>query len=280
MEAIDALEAKQPIYTPVISTNRPCEPEPTSRLWSSLRDVCDVLRIDAPRCETDLRFQHLQFRRRQRIHTIGQPFDMLYIVYGGFVKTVTVDELGHEQVLGFPMRGDILGIEGIHSRQYATEAVALSNCDVILVPFKVFSSLAGTFPELGASLYGTLSRAVENERGTVNLLGSLASEARVARFLARLSDRYAELGYSATRFKLQMTREEIGRHLGVSLETVSRAFSALSLTGLISVKQRYIVVHDMTGLRTLRRLPPSRTRIQTRKQLVAARQKTVYQQHK
>lgn len=231
-----------------------------AKLWSSLKEVCELLRIPVALQQDDFQFQHMQFKTGQRVHTIGQPFDMLYIVNSGFLKTVMIDEFGNEQVLGFPMKGDMFGIDGIHGRQYTTETVALSNCDVILVPFKIFSTLGRTHAELEAAIYGVMSRELVREQAMVGTLGSLSAEARVARFLVFLSQRFAEMGYSGTQFNLRMTRQEIGNYLGLTLETVSRTLSAFNAIGLISVDQRAIVMHDITTLRTLRRLPPSRTR--------------------
>jgi len=231
-----------------------------AKLWSNLKEVCDLLRIPAKLAVDDFQFQHMQFKSGQRIHTIGQPFDMLYVVNSGFLKTVMIDELGNEQVLGFPMKGDMFGIDGIHRKQYTTETVALSNCDVILIPFKTFAGLGRTYPELEASIYAVMSRELVREQTMVGTLGSLSAEARVARFLVFLSERFTEMGYSGTQFNLRMTRQEIGNYLGLTLETVSRTLSAFNTIGLISVDQRAIVIHDLQSLRTLRRLPPSRVR--------------------
>jgi len=231
-----------------------------ARLWSSLKEVCELLRIPVALSHDEFQFQHMQFKTGQRVHTIGQPFDMLYIVNSGFLKTVMIDEFGNEQVLGFPMKGDMFGIDGIHGKQYTTETVALSNCDVILVPFKVFSALGRTHAELEAAIYGVMSRELVREQTMVGTLGSLSAEARVARFLVFLSQRFTEMGYSGTQFNLRMTRQEIGNYLGLTLETVSRTLSAFNAIGLISVDQRAIVMHDIATLKTLRRLPPSRAR--------------------
>ncbi len=232
------------------------------KLWSNLKEVCDLLRIpvSARIAGDEYQFQHMQFKAGQRIHTIGQPFDMLYIVYSGFLKSVMIDESGNEQVLGFPMKGDMFGIDGIHGRQYSTETVALSNCEVILVPFKIFSSLGRTHAELEAAIYGVMSRELVREQGMVGTLGSLSAEARVARFLVFLSERFADMGYSDKQFNLRMTRQEIGNYLGLTLETVSRTFSAFNAIGLISIDQRAVALHDVQALKTLRRLPPSHAR--------------------
>jgi CRP/FNR family transcriptional regulator len=232
------------------------------KLWSNLKDVCDLLRIPASSslADEEFQFQHVQFRAGQRIHTIGQPFEMLYIVYSGFLKTVLIDESGSEQVLSFPMKGDLFGIDGIHAKQYTTETVALSNCDIILVPFKTLAGLGRIHCDLETAIYGVMSRELVREQGMVSSLGSLSAEARVARFLVFLSERFTEMGYSGKQFNLRMTRQEIGNYLGLTLETVSRTLSAFNAIGLISVDQRAIAVNDFNALRTLRRLPPSRAR--------------------
>jgi len=232
------------------------------KLWSNLKELCDVLRISSAAIQTDeeLLFQHVQFKTGQRIHTIGQPFDTLYIVHSGFLKTVLIDEFGNEQVLSFPMKGDLFGVDGIHTKRYASEAVALSNCDLILLPFKKLTALGRAHVEFEHAMYGVMSRELVREQAMVSMLGALSAEARVARFLVTLSERYADMGYSSKLFNLRMTRHEIGSYLGLTLETVSRTLSAFNEIGLITVDQRSIGIKDPDALRTLRRLPPSSSR--------------------
>ena len=265
------------------SENRPASPMLASpsmeagrqrqgRLWSNLKEVCDLLHISTA-CTIaadELLFQHVQFKTGQRIHTIGQPFDTLYIVNSGFLKTVLIDEFGNEQVLSFPMKGDMLGVDGIHTRHYSSEAVALSDCDLILLPFKKLTALGRVHLELENVMYGVMSRELVREQAMIGMLGALSAEARVARFLVSLADRFAQMGYSSKLFNLRMTRHEIGSYLGLTLETVSRTLSAFNEIGLITVDQRTIGIKDPEALKTLRRLPPSRSRA---KQLAAAKLK-------
>jgi CRP/FNR family transcriptional regulator len=105
-----------------------------------------------------------------------------------------------------------------------------------------------------------MSRELVREQAMVSMLGALSAEARVARFLVNLSERYADMGYSSKLFNLRMTRHEIGSYLGLTLETVSRTLSAFNEIGLITVDQRSIGIKDHEALKTLRRLPPSSSR--------------------
>lgn len=242
------------------------------KLWSNLKELCELLRIPVTTllADDELLFQHVQFKTGQRVHTIGQSFDTLYVVHSGFLKTVLIDEFGNEQVLSFPMKGDLFGVDGIHTKRHASEAVALSNCDLILLPFKKLTALGRTHAEFEHAMYSVMSRELVREQSMVSMLGALSAEARVARFLVSLSDRYAEMGYSSKLFNLRMTRHEIGSYLGLTLETVSRTLSAFNEIGLISVDQRSIGIKDIEALKTLRRLPPSSSRA---KQLAARKQK-------
>jgi len=261
-----------PTQTSEIRTSATIPPQHTSsveagwqrqgKLWSNLKELCDILRIPSAAVHTDeeLLFQHVQFKTGQRIHTIGQPFDTLYIVHSGFLKTVLIDEFGNEQVLSFPMKGDLFGVDGIHAKRYASEAVALSSCDLILLPFKKLTALGRANVEFEHAIYSVMSRELVREQSMVSMLGALSAEARVARFLVSLSERYADMGYSSKLFNLRMTRHEIGSYLGLTLETVSRTLSAFNEIGLITVDQRSIGIKDPDSLKTLRRLPPSSSR--------------------
>ncbi len=240
-------------------------------LWSNLREVCELLRIPTPAASADeeVLFQHVRFKAGQRVHTIGQDFDTLYIVNSGFLKTVLLDEYGNEQVLSFPMKGDLLGIDGIHNQHHASEAVALSDCDIILLPYKTFSSLGRTYAELEQAMFSVMSRELVREQIMIGMLSALSAEAKVARFLTTLGERFSSLGYSGKSFNLRMTRHEIGSYLGLTLETVSRTLSAFNEMGLISVDQRQIALNDVPALKTLRRLPPAKARIKVSEKVSA-----------
>jgi CRP/FNR family transcriptional regulator len=231
-------------------------------LWSTLHDVCELLHIPTPVSSNseDGLFQHVRYKAGQRIHTIGQHFENLYIVNSGFLKSVLIDEYGNEQVLSFPMKGDLLGIDGIYTQRHASEAVALSDCDVILVPYKTFSALGRTYAELEQAMFSAMSRELVREQAMISMLSALSAEAKVARFLTNLGERFGQLGYSNKVFNLRMTRHEIGSYLGLTLETVSRTLSAFNELGMITVDQRQIGIIDPIALKTLRRLPPAKSR--------------------
>jgi CRP/FNR family transcriptional regulator len=254
-----SIPAKNVVYniTPPASA-RSADPH-ARKLWSSLKDVCKLLGIafGASVEHEPVQFQHMAVQTGQRVYTMGQPFDMLYVVRSGFLKTVVIDDGGSEQILNFPMKGNLLGIDGLHNKRYPSEAVALSTCDIVCVPFKQLAALGQQHPGLETAIYSILSQELMHEHSMLNTISSLSAEARVARFLVWLSNRYMKMGYSGTQFNLRMTRQEIGSYLGLTLETVSRALSGFKQMGLIEVNQRAIEIKDLYALQTLRRLPPA-----------------------
>lgn len=231
------------------------------QLWSNLKAIYELLRLPGSALrKEDMLFQHVQYKAGQRIYTGGQRFDAFHIINCGFVKIISINELNSEQVLGFPMRGDLLGLEAIDTGVYASEAIALSDCDLILMPFKKLCALGRTHIELQDFLFEIISRELSREREIICMLGGLGAEARVARFLLSLANRFAAMGYSDKLFNLRMTRQEIGSYLGITLETVSRTLTSFKKLGLITVSRRAIGIKDPDALRNLRRLQPSRPR--------------------
>jgi CRP/FNR family transcriptional regulator len=235
------------------------------KLHSSLREVCDLLHIANALSvnEEEVLFQHVVFKSGRRIHMVGQAFDYLYVVNSGFLKIALIDESGNEKVLGFPMKGDIVGADGINTRHYALEAVALSDCDIILVPFKKLTSICQTHPPLENFIYSVLSGELVREQAVIGVLAGLSAEARVAWFLLTLGERFAAMGYSSKLFNLRMSRHEIGSYLGLRLETISRTLSAFNEAGLITVELRTIGIMDAEALKSLGR-QPSHTRANKR----------------
>lgn len=224
----------------------------TGANWSSLAEVCQLLQINIKiEDETfEALFQHRHLKPGQRVFGVGEPFDALFAVNAGYLKTSLSDMEGNERVVNFPMKGDLLGADGIFNDRHSSDLIALSDCDLIVIPFKQLLTLGHACQELEHIIYRVVSRQIMQENINLASLGSLRSDARVACFLAMEADRHAALKFSVQSFRLRMTRREIGSYLGLTLETVSRSLSALDAAGLISVDQRDIKILQQDNLRS------------------------------
>jgi len=187
-------------------------------------------------------------RRGQTAFRIGDPFSAIYAVRWGFFKSTDVHEMGHEQVVGFSMRGDLLGLDGVGLESYNCTATALEDSEIIVLPFARLQELARTNQAMQRQLHAMLSREITRNHGMMMLLGSMCAEARLASFLAGLSARFVQQGYSASDFILRMTRKDIGSYLGLKLETVSRVFSEFHRRGLLKVEKKHVRILDAEGL--------------------------------
>jgi CRP/FNR family transcriptional regulator len=181
----------------------------------------------------------------------GAQFTSLFAVKLGSLKTTVLSDDGREQVAGYHMPGDLLGLDGMGEDRHGCEAVALEDTEVCVLPFVRIEELARRIPALQHNLHRFLSREIERDHKVMLLLGSMRAEERLAAFLLNLSERYKARGYSSTEFVLRMTREEIGSYLGLKLETVSRLFSKFQEEGLVMVAGRSVKIIDMPVLKQL-----------------------------
>lgn len=219
--------------------------------FSDAQEVMQLLRFvsHVPGLDEERQFPRQRLRTGQSAFRMGEAFDGLYVVRLGALKTTITQDDGSEHVLAFPMRGDLLGFDGVCQNHYLSEVVALTDCDLIKLPAKELFSPGHGCNEIERMAYWAMSREVVQEQTTYAISHTAKAEARVARFIRFQSKRFAAMGYSPSRFTLPMTRRDIGNHLNVTLETVSRAFSALHQLGIIEVNKRDINIIDSQALR-------------------------------
>jgi len=216
----------------------------------NLRELC----LPAGLCAEDLmRVENVVYARRKvkrgdALFTAGAGFNAVYAIRSGFFKSIIVDRDGREQVTGFFMGGELVGLDGIGSGTYHASAIALEDSEVCVLPYALVEQMAREVPALQRHLHAILSREIVRDHGVMMLLGSMRAEERLATFLLNLSRRFLRRGYSASDFHLRMTREEIGSYLGLKLETVSRLFSQFQRDGLIEVEQKHVRIVDIAGL--------------------------------
>jgi len=193
----------------------------------------------------------IRVKRKETLYWPGDRFLALYAIRIGTFKTVMSAGDGREQVAGYHLAGDIIGLDGIGEGRFTLQATALEDSEVCVLPFDHLDELCVDVPVLRRNLLGLFSRDLGREQAMMLLLGSRCAEERLATFLLNVSERYRIRGYSSSEFVLRMTREEIASYLGLKLETVSRLFSSLQESGLIQVQGRAVKLLDPAQLRRL-----------------------------
>lgn len=216
----------------------------------SLRELCLPVGLDAHETEilSDLIEHKCKIGRGEYLLRAGMRFKSLYAVRNGFFKSYILDSEGRQQVTGFYMTGELLGLDAISAEIHTCETVALEDSEVCEVPFERLEEISCSIPLLMHQFHKIMSREIVQDHRVMVLLGNMKAEERIAAFLLNLSDRFEKRGYSATSFVLRMTREEIGSYLGLKLETVSRSFSKLQDEGMITINNKHVELHDIHRL--------------------------------
>jgi CRP/FNR family transcriptional regulator len=219
----------------------------------NLRELCmpvglneaELRRID------ELVAHRRSIKRGGTLFRNGEVCTSLFAVRTGFFKTSLTTEDGRDQVTGFQMAGEIIGLDGIVNEQHTCDATALEDAEVCVMPFDRIEDISREVGALQKHVHRIMSREIVREHSVMLLLGGMRAEERLAAFLLNLVQRLQARGFSSQELILRMTREEIGSYLGMKLETVSRTFSRFADEGLIEVRQRHIHILDDQALKRL-----------------------------
>ena len=219
----------------------------------SVRELCLPVGVDREGLHQidALVTDRVHLKKGDTLYRAGDPFAALHAIRVGSCKTTVLGEEGREQVAGYHMIGDIVGMDGIGTERHGGQAVALEDTEVCVLPFDRLEELARHVVPLQNNLHKVLSTEIARDQNVMLLLGSMRAEERLAVLLLDLSRRHRERGYSATEFVLRLTREDIGSYLGLKLETVSRLFSRFQEQGMLQVRGRAVKLLDVPALKQL-----------------------------
>ena len=223
---------------------------PTQCSNCHLKDLCLPCGMEEPDLERldELRFGRRRVRSGDALYHAGERFQFVYAVRAGTFKSSLALADGREQVSGFHMAGELMGLDGVANGQHASSATALEDAEVCAIPHAHLNDLARSSTKMQMVISRLMSREIVREHSLMMLLGSMNAEERLAGFLLNLSQRLKARGYSSQEFHLRMSRAEIGSYLGMKLETVSRTFSAFQQQRLLEVDKRHIRILDLQGL--------------------------------
>jgi len=219
----------------------------------NLRELCMPLGLNEDELKRldDLVGSRRKISRGDILYRNGEKFSALYAIRTGFFKTTVAAEDGRDQVTGFQMAGEVIGLDGIVSDHHTCDAVALEDAEVCVMNFDRLEDLSREINALQRHVHKIMSREIVRENGVMLLLGSMRADERLAAFLLNLVQRLHARGFSKSELILRMTREEIGSYLGLKLETVSRTFSKFVEEGIVEVKQRHVRILNPDALKLI-----------------------------
>ncbi|MCW8856155.1 MAG: fumarate/nitrate reduction transcriptional regulator Fnr [Kangiella sp.] len=189
--------------------------------------------------------------KNEMLFRSGEEFHAIYAVRSGCIKSYTISESGEEQITGFHLAGEIIGLDAISSGKHPSMAKALETSMVCTIPYPKLEMLSGEIPGLRQQLVRVMSREIHDDQELMLLLNKKSADERLAAFLLNLSSRFGKRGLSRTCFNLVMTRGDIANYLGLAVETVSRLFTKLQQNGLIAIKDKEVTITDLSKLSVL-----------------------------
>lgn len=178
----------------------------------------------------------------------GDSFNSVFAVRSGSLKTFSITDCGEEQITGFHLPSEFVGLSGMDTDVYPVSAIALETTSICEIPFERLDELSASVPQLRRQLMRIMSREIRDDQQMMLLLSKKTADERIATFLVNLSARFRSRGYSPYHFRLAMSRNEIGNYLGLAVETVSRVFTRFQQNGLLSAEGKEIRILDFMEL--------------------------------
>jgi len=178
----------------------------------------------------------------------GDPLSSLYTVRSGSIKLYIHSDEGEEQIIGFYLPGEIIGLDGLEHNSHSCNAVALETSSLCSFPYTQLSDVCKMVPALQDQMFRLMGKEISYENKLLLTISKKSAEERIATFLVSLSLRFKQLGFSANEFKLSMSRQEIGNYLGLTIETVSRIFSRFQKKEYIQINRKYVRILEHASL--------------------------------
>ena len=185
------------------------------------------------------------------LYEAGQQQRSLYAIRTGSFKTFTLTDEGEQQITGFHLPGDIVGFDGLSKQLHPSYAEALETAMVCEIPLSNLETLLDSLPRLRQQMMRLMSEDIQADQQMMLLLNRKTAEQKLATFISQLGQRFASRGFSASEFRLTMTRSDIGNYLGLTVETISRLLSKMDKEQLIKVEGKLITILDQAALSKL-----------------------------
>ena len=192
--------------------------------------------------------QRKPLHKNDNLFREGDESHSIYAVRSGSVKTLVESPNGDEQIVGFHLPGEVLGLDGFMDGTHTCTAIALETTSVCVMPMPKLESLCTTIPGLQHQMRRIMGKEVTEEHMMLLMLGKMSAEEKIATFLLSISRRMEERHWKATEFVLSMPRQDIANYLGLAVETVSRLFAHYQDAGIIKVDRRRISILDLQRL--------------------------------
>lgn len=162
----------------------------------------------------------------------GDPATRAYSLLEGTVKLSRLLPDGRQQVVGFRFRGDLLGYAA--GPTYPFDAELLTPAQFCRIDRGRLDGLLRRYPRLERRVLDMCLGELAATQEHLVTVARRSAEARVASFMLGLEEAHQRRGAGTRDLAMPMTRGDIGDFLGLTLETVSRTFTAFKRAGWVA----------------------------------------------
>lgn len=216
----------------------------------SISELCLPFSLNADELNTldNIIDRKKPIHKGEKLFQNGDNMQYLYAIRSGTFKTFKINEQGEQQITGFHLAGDLLGFDAIANAKHPSFASALETSMVCEIPYNTLDSLSNSMPKLKKQILRMMSLEIGSDQEMLMLLNQKNAEQRLATFITTLSNRYSQRGFSASEFRLTMTRSDIGNYIGLTVETISRLLNRFHKNDLIDVNGKLITIKNLNKL--------------------------------
>lgn len=215
---------------------------------------CSLSELCLPRGLTDAELTDLEkivdqqppIDKHQYLYRNGDKFTSFYVVKSGALKSVFTSVDGEEQIVGFHLPGELVGLDGLNTKRHTCDCIVLERSSVCELPSIRMEELCQRYSSLHRAMHSIIGKTISEDQSMLLLLARRSAEERLASFLASLSQRSQLRGVSGSEFDMPMSMRDIANYLGLAPETLSRLVKKFDKTGVASIDKRRAIIlsHD------------------------------------
>lgn len=183
----------------------------------------------------------------QAVFYEADPAENLYVIKSGCARVYKLLADGRRMITGFLFTADLIGLAEKDTYSHTCEAVTkLTLCRFSRRPLQEFFD---RYPVLERRMLDIATNELAAAQDQMVLLGRKTAQEKIASFLLLLLRRQQRHGNRANSLALPMTRSDIGDHLGLTTESVSRCFTQFRKRGVIALESaQHVEILDSAGL--------------------------------
>ncbi|MDR3204160.1 MAG: Crp/Fnr family transcriptional regulator [Deltaproteobacteria bacterium] len=184
------------------------------------------------------------YERGQIVFNQGDKAEGFHLVSAGLIKIFLLENSGKERILRLCGPLSLFGEAAIFTPGgYPAWAEAVKKSSTLIVPSLELKKLIGSSPDLALTVIGALASRVNHFKDII--------ESSLKNLLPKVADYLLKLPNDGSIIKLAVTKTQLALTLGITPESLSRAFKRLKHDDLIEEAKPGLIIKNRAALSRL-----------------------------